>query len=319
MNLKTTFDPSVVATVTVTFNPDMELLSAQLCALPEKSLKVLVDNASMPSINALIEDLVVRIPNTRLLLNPSNLGLAAAINRGVRAVSDWSPQTRFVLMLDQDSEPTPNSIQTLVESFHALEVDGHMVGCVGPSLQDYDTGLFHGFHQFTRLTWKRVYPIEGSIVPIPCANLNGSGTLAPVELLLRMNGLDESLFIDHVDTEWAFRVLAAGYELWGLPNAVFIHRMGQASVRFWCLGWRIWPHRTPQRHYYLFRNATILMRRHYVPGVWKTWAIAKLTLTFFVHLFLDPARFLQIAAMFRGVRDGFIARYIRICKPGITS
>jgi rhamnosyltransferase len=308
MSFNTISDPDAVATVTVTFNPDMKLLSAQLRALPEISLKILVDNASKPAIAEKIQDLAARIPNTYLLSNPGNLGLAAAVNLGVRAVSELSPVTRFVLMLDQDSEPMANSILTLLEAFQRLEMDGNKVGCVGPVLQDPDTGLRHGFHQCTRWRWRRVYPAADSTAPIPCVNLNGSGTLMSVALFLQMDGLDESLFIDHVDTEWAFRVISAGYELWGIPNAVFIHRMGQASVRFWCLGWRIWPYRSPQRHYYLFRNAIILMRRQYVPGVWKAWAIGKLILTCIVHFFSDRARLEQIVAMFHGVRDGFLSR-----------
>ena len=291
------FDPAVVATVTVTFNPDMGLLRTQLDALPRASLKRVVDNASRPEVLRDIESLVALTPSARLLRNDRNLGLAAAVNRGVRAVRDAASTARFVLLLDQDSEPAHGSIEALVTGFVALQASDERVGCVGPTLLDVATGLTHGFHQCTRWRWKRVYPVPGAAEPVPCANLNGSGTLVPVDLFLDLGGLEDDLFIDHVDTEWAFRVLAHGYSLFGIPQAVFRHRMGDASQRIWLFGWRVWPVRSPRRHYFLYRNAAMLMRRNYVPRVWKVWAMLKLGMTALVMLMTGPRRFAQLRNM----------------------
>ncbi|MDE2150038.1 MAG: glycosyltransferase [Gammaproteobacteria bacterium] len=294
------FDAAALATVTVTFNPDLALLHGQLAALPPQSPKLVVDNASGAETEREIQSLVARTPNALLLRNSQNLGLAAAANRGVRAVRETAPAARYVLLLDQDSEPTPGSIEALVAGFEQLERRGERVGCVGPSLLDVATGLSHGFHQCTRWRWRRVYPAAGSKEPVPCANLNGSGTLVPVDLFLELGGLEEGLFIDHVDTEWAFRVQARGYRLFGIPKAVFRHRMGEASRRIWLFGCRVWPVRSPQRHYYLFRNAVLLIRRPYVPAVWKTWAVAKLIVTAVVHGLLGDRRREQLQQMWRG-------------------
>jgi rhamnosyltransferase len=309
MNANAPIDTATLATVTVTFNPEIPLLEAQLRALPPACNKIIVDNASTPEVAEKVKRLVEQIPNARLLYNDDNIGLAAAVNRGVRAVSELQPQLGFVLLLDQDSQPEPGCIDNLVAAFRTLEQRGEKVGCVGPLLLDAQTGLTHGFHQCTRWRWKRVYPPAGSATPVPCANLNGSGTLVRTELFLRLGGLEEPLFIDHVDTEWAFRVQAHRYSLWGVPNSVFSHQMGMASRRIWCMGWRLWPDRSPQRHYYLFRNAIILTRRAYVPLVWKTWAIAKLTVTAFVTLILGPSRCEQGTNMVSGIRDGCLHVY----------
>jgi len=103
---------------------------------------------------------------------------------------------------------------------------------VGPLLIDIKTGLSHGFHQATSWRWQRAYPKAGSSEPVSCTNLNGSGTLMRIELFELLGGLEESLFIDHIDTEWSFRVLAHGYTLWGIPGAILQHRMGDApSIR----------------------------------------------------------------------------------------
>ncbi|MBL4833797.1 MAG: glycosyltransferase family 2 protein [Pseudomonas sp.] len=295
---------SSLGTVTVTFNPSLAEIAAQLRALPETCIKVIIDNASQLDLWAEVESLANQFQNVHLIRCDSNLGLAAAVNRGVQWLTTLAPSPEFVLLLDQDSEPQPASIESLLAAFQRLNVKGRKVGCVGPLLMDTNTGLTHGFHQNTALRWKRVYPPVGSAIPVQCANLNGSGTLVPLALFQQFGGLDEALFIDHVDTEWAFRVRAHGYELWGIPNAIFEHSMGQASMRIWLFGWRVWPVRSPQRHYYLYRNATILLKRPYVPLVWKIWAIAKLFLTAGITTITGPARRRQIENMWRGVKKG---------------
>lgn len=301
MSASSSVDARVLATVTVTFNPDLVLLEAQLRALPDRCVKVIVDNASQPDLIEQIAVLSSHVPNAMLVRNGTNVGLAAAVNLGVEAVATLATIPEFVLLLDQDSEPQPGSVVSLVHAFQCSEAQGSRVGCVGPLLRDPDTGLTHGFHQRTRWRWRRVYPPAGSDEPVPCANLNGSGTLVKVALFRQLGGLDESFFIDHVDTEWAFRLLASGYTLWGIPGAVFDHRMGQSSIRIWCFGWRLWPVRSPQRHYFLFRNAVILMGRNYVPRVWKWWAVVKLLITVAVTGIAGPARSCQISRMLAGV------------------
>ncbi len=294
--------------MTVTYNPDLTLLGTQIDALPGGSLKVIVDNDSEPSIQSRIAALARQKRHVLLICNASNEGLAAALNRGVREARAAAPDARFMLLLDQDSEPAPGSVEVLVTGFEALQASGERVGCVGPILLDVATGLAHGFHQCTRWRWKRVHPAPDATAPVPCANLNGSGTLVPIDLFLELGGLEEALFIDHVDTEWAFRMQAHGYSLFGIPQAVFRHRMGDASRRLWLFGWRVWPVRSPQRHYFLYRNAVMLMRRNYVPRVWKVWAMLKLGMTALVMLMTGPRRFAQLRNMTAGLSDAVYKR-----------
>ncbi len=300
------FDPSdisSVVTVTVTYNPVIAPLRAQFEALPRESLKLVVDNASQPKVLREIESLVAMTPGARLLRNDKNLGLAAAFNRGVREARAVDLAARFVLLLDQDSEPASDSVETLLAGFESLQANGVNVGCVGPTLLDVATGLTHGFHRCTRWRWHRIHPPLDAIAPVECASLNGSGTLVPIDLFLELGGLEEALFIDHVDTEWAFRVQTHGYRLFGIPKAVFQHRMGDTSRRMWIFGWRVWPVRSPQRHYFLYRNAIILMRRKYVPQVWKVWAMLKLGMTTCVLLMTGPRRYEQLRCITIGFRD----------------
>lgn len=299
-----TFYINKLCCVTVTFHPDFEQLKAQLSALPENYTKVIVDNASGIDTFTELKQLISLFQNTFLLENNHNVGLGAAINQGVNFAASLPQAPEFILLLDQDSIPEPDSTDRLLQGFLALHQQGRKVGCVGPLLLDITTGLTHGFHQSTNMRWKRFYPSTEDSTPVPCANINGSGTLVPLSVFQSLGGLDDQLFIDHIDTEWSFRLVSKGYELWGIPNAIFQHSMGENSLKFWCWGWKVWPVRSPLRHQYLFRNAILLMRRSYIPNVWKFWAIIKLCLTFLVVSLFDQLRSQQIKNMLLGIKKG---------------
>lgn len=294
-----------LAIVTVTFHPNLRILEEQLASLPADSGLFVVDNGSNARELGEIREIVSSRPNTILTENGNNLGIAAAINRGVAEARILFTPVDFLLLMDQDSVPEANAIEQLIVAFKRLEREGRNVGCVGPQLVDPSTGLRHGFHAIRGWRWVRSIPLPDSQDSTHCMNLNGSGTLMRMELYEALGGLEDAFFIDHVDTEWSFRVQAAGLELFGIPQSIFSHSMGERGLRFWWFGWHLWPQRSPQRHYYLFRNACRLLRRDYVPRVWKFWAVIKLLLTVLVCGLFEARRVDQLRHMFNGVYHSF--------------
>lgn len=288
--------------IVVTYHPALQSVEALLGALPGDVRVVVVDNASSAADVAQIEQLLAARNGALLVRNAQNRGLAAAINQGAAAFGDQAPE--FLLLLDQDSVPRPGAVAALLEALLQLEAGGDEVGCVGPRLIDPATGLEHGFHAIRGLRWVRIFPKPGERRPVRCANLNGSGTLLRSRVFMTLGGLDDGLFIDHVDTDWSFRVLDAGMTLFGVPGAVFDHSMGERGLRFWLLGWRVWPMRSPARHYFLFRNAVRLLRRRHVPLVWKAWATVKLVATLLIHVMFDDKRWPQAKNMMKGLKAG---------------
>ena len=291
-----------VAAITVTYNPDIAILARQLDQLPAHCGKIWVDNASAPDPLLGMRALATGRDDVVVVVNPCNAGLAAALNQGARAARHAWPECRFILLLDQDTETGVGGVEALLAAYDRLAATHPRLGCIGPRMVDTQTGLEHGFHQISGCRWVRRYAVDAESLPV--ANLNGSGTLVRLDLFEALGGLDEDFFIDHVDTAWSFRVLDAGYELRGVPGIAFRHRMGERSIRFWLLGWRVWPYRSPVRHRYLFRNTVRLLRRPGVPFCWKAWAPVKLAVTVVVHLLFDQARGAQLRAMWGGLRDG---------------
>lgn len=299
-------DPRRLLSITVTYHPDAGMLRRQLDAMPDGTTCMLVDNGTPDDAWIDVSEALRGVRNLEVLRMGRNAGLAAAVNAGIahaRSLGRWS----HVLLLDQDSEPAPRAVAALCDAHDALAAVHSGCVAVGPVLRDPVTGMGHAFHRIEGWRYRRV---DGTgRMPVACDALNGSGTLAGFDAFAGTGGLDEPMFIDHLDTEWSFRARAAGWRFFGIPDAVFIHRMGDDSRRVWLFGWRLWPLRSPWRHRLLFRNGVWLLGREYVPLVWKAWAIPKLLVTAAVFGMSGPQRWMQLSAMARGCLDGW--RWLR--------
>lgn len=288
-----------VCAVIVTYNPDVDRLAEILRAVARRVERtVIVDNAS----TQISEDaLAASAPNLVVKRLSENRGVGAAHNEGValaRAVG-----CRYVLLLDQDSLPREGMVAALLAAVTRLQTEGVRVGCVGARLASRDNATLS---QFTRIGWGRVrrLPCTDTAPVVECDVVFSSGSLIPMRVFDDVGGLDESLFIDHVDNEWCLRARAEGYRIFGVCNAILEHRLGEGEGRIWFGRWRHLPRHKPFRYYYMFRNTILLCRRDYVPlrcGLYYfTWLTA-LFLTFgvFAH-----QRNGELGMMFKGLVHG---------------
>ncbi|MGN6093250.1 MAG: glycosyltransferase family 2 protein, partial [Luteibacter jiangsuensis] len=88
-----------LASVTVTFNPDLELLERQFRSLCDVGLIIVVDNASDAVRLEELRALISCTPGAQLFENAKNTGLAAALNRGIAIARKHAPRIATVLLL----------------------------------------------------------------------------------------------------------------------------------------------------------------------------------------------------------------------------
>lgn len=181
-----------------------------------------------------------RFPNARVLAKPVNEGLAAGRNDALRLVSG-----RKVLMLDADTQVCPGAVETL-----ARVLDEHPeVGVASPKL------LFpNGELQFSC----RRYPPFAlpALRRGPYARLNpnpaahrwhmmhdfdhahrrpvvwtiGAAQMYRSDLPARIGVYDDRISsYGGEDTDWCLRVLAAGLQVWYVPDAEVIHVYQQVT------------------------------------------------------------------------------------------
>lgn len=288
-----------VVAVIVTFNPAIEALKASISSLVDQGCQpLIVDNGSL---NA--DEIQAANLQADLILNDANLGLGAAHNQGWRHAQEL--EANYLLILDQDSLPKANMVAELVQA-HKEQSKANKVSAVGACYENAENGSLSFFVRFGSIKFKRAY-VETGTVEVDF--LISSGSLFAMESLEQIGGMDEALFIDHVDTEWFLRARSVGFKAFGVADARMRHGLGEVTHSMRIAGReRNIPQHKPFRYYYIFRNSVLLYKRGYVSWLWKWNDIQRLSMILFMFGFLKSPRFANMKMMALGSWHGLLGR-----------
>ncbi len=289
---------STTFAVVVTFHPCRTELTRLLSAIvPQVKGVVVVDNGS-PAHQV---DWLKEVEGLHFIPLRTNLGLAAGHNIGINYARNLG--ARYVVLLDQDSEPAEDMVVRLHEALALAERDGYRVAAVGPNYVDERHNNPPPFIRVEGLRLKRVGAADDTFVAVDY--LISSGSLIPIDVLEIVGGMREELFIDYVDIEWGLRAKRHGFQTIGSMRARMRHRLGETPVRW---GGRSIPMHTPLRHYYHFRNAVWLYRQSWVPLNWKLVDGYRLALKFIFYSLYGRPPLQHLRMMTLGVWHGLSGR-----------
>jgi rhamnosyltransferase len=302
--------PSVAAVI-VTFNPELATLRRMIETLQSQVDEiVVVDNASAVSGAEQVAKLAWEHSCSFEALR-ENVGIGAAQNRGFAVVARRESNSlsgeRYVLFLDHDSIPEAGMVDLLLAADLRLRAGGVRVGAVGPAIVDARTGTKGRFLRAGRFWIRREACAEGC-TQFEVDFLISSGTVVRFDVLRDIGGMNEGLFIDHVDTEWCLRALARGYRLFGACEARLIHSLGDDVVQVWVGRWReVFVH-APARDYYMCRNTVLLLRTLPMSLAWRVFLTVRLVGSIVFFGFGVAPRGLRLRRMGRGLIDGLFGR-----------
>jgi rhamnosyltransferase len=280
-----------VCAVIVTYHPTAGNIELMSSVLPQVQQMVVVDNGSRAE-----ELLQLRAASQtlgfHLIENSENLGIADALNQGIR----WAESQGYswVVLLDQDSRITDSFI---AQMFAAWESRPHRqrVGSLHPRYVDPETG-------FEPPVWRAK---DGG----PVISLT-SGALMPTWIFDKVGWFASEYFIDCVDFEYCFRLRAAGYLIADSRQAVLLHKAGNAQRTLNFLGFSFRPtHHSPMRRYYMSRNRIAVVRKYF--RVFPGW-ISRFTYDCFretIKCFIgDHDRLRKFRSFLLGTWDGLRGR-----------
>lgn len=282
--------------VVVFYNPD-EACVARANRLAESMHCVVVDNtASVRTAAELgLSGAIEYMPNGE------NVGIATAINQGVKALIHTDFDS--AILFDQDSEPPASLLTELPMIIARANESGKRVALAGPAYDDPRLGGVAPFVRFRSWKLERVVPEGTDLIDVDF--LITSGSCINLRFWSDIGHMDDALFIDFVDLEWCVRARRAGYRIIGVPWIKMRHELGGEPVRV--LG-RRYPMHSPLRHYYLFRNAIALIRRPQLPFSWKSTELVKLPVRLIIYSFMPVERMQHLKMAFRGLYDGWTGR-----------
>ena len=287
---------SNVIAVVVTYYPEHGQFTRLLQVLSSQVLHTIVVNNGPP----------IQIPSSDItkasLIEPGcNIGIAAAINRGIEAAEQAGAS--YVLLLDQDSLPDNDMVSCLLAAHRQLSIHhGRPVAAVGPAVIDQESGRGTPFVGAVSTSFGEgfvVYPVE---------HLLSSGSLIELGSYRKIGPMDEGLFIDLVDTEWYLRAASIGCQAYGVPSARLYHQLGKGVVTFWCGRWRHFPRHGAFRYYYMARNRMLLLVRGYIPLHRRLKELLVLLYILIAGFVLLPQRWGRLKMVARGIVAGVQGR-----------
>ena len=208
----------------ITFNPDERLLLSFENVQKVAKHVVIVDNDSIDK--SFIDQLKNKFNKNSLtvLELPNNLGIAGALNYGVKYIKD-NFITEYILTLDQDTIIVANDIDTVI-----YEVNQRFdnVGLIALG---------------TNKTKK-------SIAYREVKTMITSGNLVRAEVFNSLK-FREEFFIDQVDLDFDYELRKLGYKIILVDGYLIDHRLGTRLGNL--------PHEPLFRIYYIIRNSTVLL------------------------------------------------------------
>jgi len=233
-----------VCAVIVTYHPSAKMLEHMSNVLAQVQGLVVVDNGSnieeLDPLRAASQTL-----GFHLIENGENLGIAEALNQGVR----WAKSKGYpwVILFDQDSRITDGFVCQLFAAWES-HPDRERVGSIQPRYVDPETGD-------ALVIWRAS---DGG----PATAMT-SGTLMPGWIFDKIGLFASEYFIDLVDCEYSLRIRAFGYLSAESGEAVLLHCAGHPK-RLSFLGFGFRPtHHSAMRRYYLSRNRVVVYRKYF--------------------------------------------------------
>jgi rhamnosyltransferase len=273
---------------------------------------VAVDNTpGLPGISpAFWERFPYRISHIAL---GENKGIAEAQNVGIRqSIRDGCSH---VLLLDQDSAPSPGLVSKLLAAEMKLLKAGKQVAAVGPQYVDEKTGTPSCAVRHGCLTVRRVNLDPRSDDPVETDNLIASGSLTRVDAFRSVGMMREDLFIDFVDTEWGLRARSKGYKSYCVPDAIMMHSTGDAAIRIF--GKEVYVH-SDVRRYYRLRNAVFLLRLRSMGWQWRSYISPRIPYYILLYVWLSERKLRNTGLMLKALRDGLSGRLGPLREKWIT-
>lgn len=234
-----------VAAIIVSYNPDSNLFDSINLLLNQVEKVIIVDNGSKEKYVKYIKS--INEDKIEIILNKENLGIATALNIGVRKALENGYE--WILTMDQDSKASPDMVKKMFNVYNSINREERKdILSIFPNFVD-----------------ERIQSIEEN------SNMNSyeyvdaditSGNLLRKEVFEKVGFFDDSLFIDLVDTDFCMILNEKGIKMIKIRDAVLYHSLGESKTIKGILGSFNTSNHSALRRYYMTRNRFYIWEKY---------------------------------------------------------
>ena len=280
--------------VTVNYN-SIDVIDECLEPLLGAKETIVVDNDSTDESLAMIEK---RFPSVRIIRTGENTGNGAGLNVGI-----FAAKTPYVLLIDPDAILTVENLQRLHQGLQDYPDAAFTAPCLQIPRHGQDLwvmGPAETSHSVTR---------EAPDGPFCSWFLTAAVALYRTDVIQKLGGFDENIFLYLEDLDLCMRVTQAGHSMIALPDATAYHANSHSAAKSWKLHWRkdwnfAWSHMYVTEKFegrHAMRKQAWIMLRKRAPKA------------FFYALTLDRKRFVRDFSATHAVISYFMGRSSRSC------
>lgn len=281
-----------ICAIIITYNPDNEFPKRLSLVAPQVGHVVIVDNHSS-------EDSLISFKNAvngkvELIENPANLGIAVALNKGVRRASEMG--FKWVLTLDEDSILDEDMIDRLIDvvRIHPKPEEIGVIGSNARSKISNQLAMRYGDSDKTYFEEKTVI---------------SSGSLIPVRVYNTVGPFRDDFFIEGVDLEYCLRVRKHGFKVYCTRDALMTHSGGRGEEhKFFGRAVLVTNH-LPWRYHLIVRNFVAIVRMYlFRETSWVLGSSMNFVKVFVKITAFEENKLRKYAAIARGLKDGLFMR-----------
>ncbi len=281
---------SKVAAIIVSYNPDKNLLDSVNLLISQVEKIIIVDNGSIEEKRKDISS-IKDIDNERIeiIFNEENLGIATALNIGVREALKQG--FNWILTMDQDSKASKDMVEKMFEVYNNIdEKERKSILSIFPNFVD-----------------ERIQSIEENSVMNTYEYVDAditSGNLVNVEVFDKVGFFDDSLFIDLVDTDFCMRLNEKNIKMIKVRDAILYHSLGESQSVKSILGKFNTSNHSALRRYYMTRNRFYIWERYKDLNSFTLNRDKKLFKKEFIKIILgEKDKVNKIKMVFKGYKD----------------
>lgn len=276
---------SRIAAIATAYHPDERLLAVIKAAGPV-CVEVLVVDNTPGGAPMLAGELPVGV---RVLRPAENLGLAGALNLGLR---ELSPGGDAVLLLDQDSVLTKDLVTRL-----AAHLDDPAIGVAAPAPWDVERGSYVD----PRTVLRPEIADRDAVIT--------SGMLVRRSILDEVDGFRQDFFVDCVDQDFCLRIRRIGKRVVQDRRVLLPHSLGHVREHRFLVGHVRVTHHPTWRLYWVARNGIVLVRENVAAApLWSLASILIMGRWVLLTALYERPRATRLAAMWHGLLDGLRGR-----------